>query len=378
VSGILKIALKLLVNDKSKFIALLVGITFAVFLMIMMMSMFSGILSRSSSSVYNIGAKIWVMDPAVNNATSSIPMPDYVLSNARSIHGVKFAVPVYFGNALVKLKSGAYQAVSVVGLDDATLYGRPELIEGKIEDIYAESAFIVVKDSEFKKLESPTIGTEFEINDHRGLVVAVAKVTSGGLFGIPTVYTTYNRAITYIPSMRFTTSYILIEPKSEADIPFIQQQIKKLGYQALTRDQFVQKISDFYTYQTGMGMNVLMMTAISFIVGLSISGQTFYTFILENLERFGALKAIGAKGHELITMILFQASFTALLGYGLGVGLASGLMILAKLRLPSYAAQVTYFNLTFAFIMVLIMAGVSSYIGVRKVLQIQPFDIFRG
>ena len=377
-SGILKIALKLLVNDKSKFIALLVGITFAVFLMIMMMSMFSGILSRSSSSVYNVGAKIWVMDPAVNNATSSIPMPDYVLSSARSINGVKYAIPIYFGNALVKLKSGAYQAVSVVGLDDATLYGRPELIEGKIEDIYAESAFIVVKDAEFKKLESPAVGTEFEINDHRGLVVGLAKVASGGLFGIPTVYTTYNRAITYIPSMRFTTSYILIEPKHESDIPFIQQQIKKLGYQALTRDQFVKKISDFYTYQTGMGMNVLMMTAISFIVGLSISGQTFYTFILENLERFGALKAIGAKGHELITMILFQASFTALLGYGLGVGLASGLMILAKLRLPSYAAQVTYYNLTFAFIMVLIMAGVSSYIGVRKVLQIQPFDIFRG
>ena len=377
-SGILKIALKLLVNDKSKFIALLVGITFAVFLMIMMMSMFSGILSRSSSSVYNVGAKIWVMDPAVNNATSSIPMPDYVLSSARSINGVKYAVPIYFGNALVKLKSGAYQAVSVVGLDDATLYGRPELTEGKIEDIYAENAFFVVKDAEFKKLESPTVGTEFEINDHRGLVVGLAKVASGGLFGIPTVYTTYNRAITYIPSMRFTTSYILIEPKHESDIPFIQQQIKKLGYQALTRDQFVKKISDFYTYQTGMGMNVLMMTAISFIVGLSISGQTFYTFILENLERFGALKAIGAKGHELITMILFQASFTALIGYGLGVGLASGLMILAKLRLPSYAAQVTYYNLTFAFIMVLIMAGVSSYIGVRKVLQIQPFDIFRG
>ena len=377
-SGIYKIALKLLVNDKTKFLALLRGITFSVVLMIMMMSMFSGILARSSSSVYNVGAKIWVMDPAVNNATSSIPMPDYVLSTAKSINGVKYAVPIYFGNALVKLKSGAYQAVSVVGLDDATLYGRPELTEGKIEDIYAENAFFVVKDAEFKKLESPTVGTEFEINDHRGLIVGVAKVTSSGLFGIPTLYTTYNRAITYIPSMRFTTSYILIEPKHESDIPFIQQQIKKLGYQALTRDQFVQKISDFYTYQTGMGMNVLMMTAISFIVGLSISGQTFYTFILENLERFGALKAIGAKGHELIAIILFQASFTSVLGYGLGVGLASGLMILARLRLPSYASQVTYINLSFAFFMVLIIAGVSSYIGVRKVIQIQPFDIFRG
>jgi len=27
--------------------------------------------------------------------------------------------------------------------------------------------------------------------------------------------------------------------------------------------------------------------------GLSISGQTFYTFILENLERSGVLKAVG-------------------------------------------------------------------------------------
>jgi putative ABC transport system permease protein len=378
VPGILKIALKLLVNDKSKFAALLIGITFAVFLMVMMMSLFSGILSRSSSSVLNIGAKIWVMDPAVNNATSSIPMPDYVLSTSRSINGVKFAVPLYFGGALIKLKSGAYQAVSVVGLDDATLYGRPGLIEGNIDDIYTENAFFVVKDAEYNKLEYPKIGDEFEINDHRGLVVGLAVVASSGLFGVPTLYTTHSRAITYIPSTRFTTSFVLIEPKNDAAIPYIQQQIKKLGYEALTREQFVQKITDFYIYKTGLGMNVLLMTAISFIVGLSISGQTFYTFILENLEKFGALKAIGAKGRELISMILFQASVTAFIGYGLGVGLASTFMILAKLRLPDYASQVTYLILGFAFLMVLIIAGISSYIGIRKVLQIQPFDIFRG
>ncbi len=72
--GILRIAYKLLVNDKGKFVALLVGITFAVFLMVMMTSMFSGILYRSSSTVINIGAKIWVMDPAVNNVANTIPI----------------------------------------------------------------------------------------------------------------------------------------------------------------------------------------------------------------------------------------------------------------------------------------------------------------
>jgi putative ABC transport system permease protein len=377
-TGILRIAFKLLVNDKGKFAALLVGITFAVFLITMMTSMFAGILKRSSSTVINIGATVWVMDPAVNTVASSIPIPDYILDAARSIDGVNYAVPLFSGGATVKLRSGAYQAVSILGLDDASLFGRPELIEGNIEDIYAENGFIVAKDAEFAKLDNPKLGTDFEINDHRAVVAGIAKVTSGGLFGIPTLYTTYNRAIQYLPTSRYTVSYVLIEPKSSDAIPHIKEEIRKLGYDALTKDEFIQKVSTFYKYRTGLGINVLLMTVISFVVGLSISGQTFYTFILENLEKFGALKAMGAKGRELIYMILFQAGFSALTGYGLGIGLASLVIAGAKLRLPSYAAQITYTNLIFAFIMVVIIAGISSYIGVRKVIRIEPFDIFRS
>jgi putative ABC transport system permease protein len=378
VIGILKIAYKLLVNDKGKFAALLVGITFAVFLIVMMTSMFAGILHRSSATVLNVGAKLWVMDRAVNTPANSIPLPDYVLDVVRSINGVKYAVPLYSGGALVKLRSGDYQSVTVLGLDDNSLYGRPELIEGNINDIYVENGFIAVKDAEFHKLEDPKIGTEFELNDHRGVIVGIAKVTTSGLFGVPTLYTTYNRAVTYIPSTRFTSAFIIVDPKSNEDVPYIKQQVAKLGYEALTKEEFIQKTSTFYKYQTGLGINVLIMTVVSFIVGLSISGQTFYTFILENLEKFGALKAIGAKGNELVYMILFQATFTALTGYGLGIGLASILIMFAKLRLPSYAALITYGNLVFAFVMVVIIAGISSYIGVRKVLKIEPFDIFRG
>ena len=207
--GILKIAYKLLVNDKGKFAALLVGITFAVFLMVQMTSMFAGILIKSSATVINIGARVWVMDPAVNTVTNSIPLPDYVLDAVRSINGVKYAVPLYSGGALVKLRSGVYQSVTVLGLDDTSLFGRPELIGGQIEDIYAENGFVVVQDEEFPKLENPKFGTEFELNDHRGVIVGIAKVTSSGLFGIPTLYTTYKRAIQYIPS---TEIYDLLHP----------------------------------------------------------------------------------------------------------------------------------------------------------------------
>jgi putative ABC transport system permease protein len=376
--GILRLAFKLLVNDNAKFTALLVGITFAVFLMIEMTSLFAGILEKASATVTNIGAKVWVMDPAVQTVANSIGMPAYVLDAVRSIDGVKYAVPLYSGAALLKLRDGTYQAVTVIGLDDTTLYGWPTMIEGRIEDIFAESGFIAIRDSAFRKLENPRLGSDFELNDHRGVVVGIAKVPSSGLFGLPTLYTTYHRAIQYIPSARFTTSYILVEPKTAADIPHIKAQVHALGYAAYTRDEFMRRISNFYKYQTGLGTNILLMTVISFIVGLSISGQTFYTFILENLDKFGALKAIGAKSHELVAMILFQATFTALTGYGIGIGLCVGSISLARLRIPDYAALVTYRNLASAFAMVVVIAAVSSYLGVRRVLRIEPFDIFRG
>jgi len=378
ITGILRIAFKLLVNDRAKFSALLIGVTFAVFLMVQVTSMFAGVLDRSSSTVTNIGAPLWVMDPAVNTPANSIPMPDYVLDAVRSMDGVKYAVGLYSGGGLVKLKSGAYQAVNVYGLDDVSLYGRPRLEQGAIEDIYGENAFIVIRDSEYGKLDSPGIGAEFELNDHRAVIVGVGRVAANGLFGVPSLYTVYSRAVTYLPVARFTQSYILVEPKSGGDVAQIKRQVARLGYLALTAGEFDQRTADFYKYQTGVGVNIMIMTMIAFVVGLSISGQTFYSFILENLEKFGALKAIGAKSHELVAMILFQSLFTGLTGYGLGVGISSVVIIAAKLHLPNYAAVVEFWNLSIAFGMVLIIAGVSSYAGVRRVLRIEPFEIFRG
>ena len=125
------------------------------------------------------------------------------------------------------------------------------MLEGKIEDIYGENGFIVVKDPEFPKLNSPTLGTEFELNDHRGMIVGIAKVASSGLFGVPTLYTTYERALQYIPNPRFTISYVLVEPKTPADVANIKKQVQALGYLALTKDEFMSKISNFYMFQTG-------------------------------------------------------------------------------------------------------------------------------
>lgn len=377
-NGILKIALKLLVNDKGKFFALITGLTFAVFLIMQMTASFSGIMLRTASEIINLGAKMWVMDPSVTNARDNIPMPSYVLDAARSINGVKFAVPIYLGGGLLRLKSGDYQSAMIIGLDDATLFGRPKIIEGNINAIYNSDAFILIKDSDAQKLQDPHVGTIFEVNDHRGEIVALAKSSVGELFGSPTLYTLYSRAIQFLPGTRYTMSFVLLEPKSSKDIVHIKEEIKKLGYMGLTQQEFIDKNTNYYMYRTGIGTNVLIMTFISFLVGLSIAGQTFYTFVLENIEKFGALKAMGAKNRELIHMILFQAVIVGFLGFGFGVLLSSLLIALAKFRLPNYAPVITLGTMFFSLFLVLVIISFSSYIGIRRVIKIEPFEIFRG
>jgi ABC-type transporter Mla maintaining outer membrane lipid asymmetry ATPase subunit MlaF len=76
--------------------------------------------------------------------------------------------------------------------------------------------------------------------------------------------------------------------------------------------------------------------------------------------------------------ILFMATFTVLTGYGLGVGFVTLMILIARSRLPNYGATITVWNLGLAFGMVVVIAAMSSDVGVRKVLKIEPFDIFRG
>ena len=377
-TGILKLALKLLLADRGKFLTLVIGITFAVFLMMLMTSMFFGIIQHSAANIINIGARIWVMDPDVQTPQNSIPMPNYVLDAVRSIPGVDYAVPLYVGAGLVRLHDGTYQAATVIGLDDATLFGRPALLAGNTLDIYGNDAFFAVHDANYAKLGNPKLGTTFEINDHRGRIAGIAHVSIGSLFGLPTLYTTFSRATQDLPSTRYTLSFILAQPKSAADIPTIKRAVGKLGYRALTDREFTTRNDRFYEFQTAMGTNILIMTLISFIVGLSIAAETFYMFVLDNLERFGALKAIGARSSALVVMIFYQSLIVSFLGFGFGVLLASALVAFGKLRIPNYAAIITYQNVFMALVMVLVISGISSYIGIRRILRIDPFVVFRS
>lgn len=373
------VALRMLFGDRAKYLMLLCGLTFAVMLIVQQGSIFWGLMIWSQSSISNLNVPIWVTDPGIAQVDEVKPIADTTVDRVRSIPGVEWAVPLYKGLLRARLKSGEYHQITLTGLDAASLIGRPaEVLEGRFEDLRQPDA-VALDQWAVERMGGPTVmkvGTVFELNDKLARVVAIAK-TQKTFTNIPVVYTTYDRALRYVPRERRTLSYVLAKSKDGEPIDEVIQRIRRqTGLGAFTADAFGWKTIGWVLKNTGIGINFGTTIFLGFVVGMAIAGQTFYLFTVENLRQFGALKAMGASTTTLARMILLQAFTVGITGYGIGIGLATifGLLTAQEGQLPFLE---TWPLLLFVFIALLMICSLSALISIIKLARLEPAIVFR-
>jgi len=132
----------------------------------------------------------------------------------------------------------------------------------------------------------------------------------------------------------------------------------------------------WYVRNTGIPINVGTIVIIGFIIGAAISGQTFYSFILENTRHFAALRAMGASSGELSAMILSQALLVGVIGYGTGLGLVS---VLGNnlLRLGKVPFLLLWQITAIVGAAVLVIVALSALIGIARIARLEPAIVFR-
>ena len=373
------VALKMLFGDRAKYLMLLCGLTFSVMLIVQQGSIFWGLMMWSQSSISNINVPIWVTDPGIAQVDEVKPIAETAVDRVRSVPGVEWAVPLYKGLLRARLASGDYHQITLTGLESSTLIGRPtEILEGRFEDIVQPDA-VVLDQWTVERMGGPsviTVGTVFELNDKVARVVAIAK-TQKSFTNIPVVYTTYERAIRYMPRERRTLSYVLAKAKDGVSTNLLITRIREqTGLGAFTAEDFSWKTIIWVLKNTGIGINFGTTIFLGFIVGMAIAGQTFYLFTVENLRQFGALKAMGASGFTLARMILLQAFTVGLTGYGVGVGLATAFGVLAATGGELPFAE-TWQLLVFVLLALLTICAVSALISIIKLARLEPAVVFR-
>jgi len=381
-------ALKMLIGDRAKYIGIIIGLTFASLLITQQSAIFVGIMSRTFSFLTDVGLPdIWVVDPQVQYIDDIKPLRDTEVTHIRGVTGVAWAVPLYKGSLPARLDNGTFQTCITIGLDDETLIGGPpHMISGKLSDLRRNDGVIVDDVGAKGKLarQGPNgtriplkVGDTLELNDHRVFVVGICKITET-FQANPVIYTTYSRATLFAPQQRKLLSFVIAKAAAGEDPEVVCNRIRQVtGLMAYTPARFKKLTFIYYLKYTGMPINFLTAVALGFIVGITISGQTFYNFTLDNLRYFGTLKAMGTTNSTLLKMILLQALIVGAIGYGLGVGLASGWGALLSGR-TQIAFLLPWQLLLITAVAVLFICLSAAALSIRKVMKLEPAVVFRS
>jgi len=376
----LRLALKMLYGDRAKYAMLICGLTFCSLLMTQQTSVFCGLMLWTTATLRNIRAPIWVTDAKVEQVNEVVALRDIEVDRVRSVPGVEWAVPLYWGILEARLKDGSFQQVQLTGLDTATMVGRPaKMTSGSIEDLRLPNAVIIdqVAVKKFKqKGIKVAIGDSFEINDTEARVVGICE-SEQSFLGQPYVFTTYDRALAFAPKERKMLSFVLVQPKPGVPPAALVERIRKIpGLGAFTSDEFFQHTIQWYIRNTGIPVSFGTVVVLGVIVGIAIAGQTFYLFIHENLRFMAALKAMGAKTGTLARMVFLQAFAVGFVGYGLGVGIAAvfGFGVLKGGEPPFY---LPWQILVFTGVVIVFICCLSALIGLLKIIRAEPAVVFK-
>ncbi len=380
----LQIALKMLVGDRAKYFALVFGIAFATLLMSQQVSIFIGLMTRTANQVLDIReADIWVMDSRVRYVDEVEALPDEALGRVRSVSGVEWAAPLYKGLAILRTPAGELNQVSLIGVDDATLVGAPrKWLAGDLSSLREPDA--IVFDPQGAEFIWPgddpvaAVGREAEINDYRVAVRGVADA-SAPFITFPIAYTRYSMATRITPPTRNKMSFVLVRAADGENREALARRIEEAtGYQALTRLQFAWRSVNYYLTRTGIPVNFGITIALAVIVGVAITAQTLYLFVVENLKQFGALKAIGATNAQIAAMVLLQSAVVGAIGFGLGIGVCALFFKVTK-DVPALEGFVlrpeVLAGVGAVVAVIIILASLGS---LTKVFRVDPAIVFRG
>ncbi len=383
-----RLALKMLFGDHGKYLMLISGLTFASLLMIQQAGVFCGLMSWTFASLENMRAPIWVTDAKLEQVNDNKPLRDTDVFRVRSVDGVAWSAALYQGNLQARQIDGTFKQIQLVGIDATTFAGAPtEMLEGNLEDLRLPNTVIIDDFGRDRLAEGLPpkpgdtksrvhLGDVFELNDREARVVGICK-SARSFMGTPYVFTTYDRALGYAPPQRKMMSFVIAAPLPGYDAATVARRITQdTGLRAVTEAEFKNSTIWWYVRNTGIPISFGTTVVLGVIVGMAIAGQTFYTFVLENLKHLGALKAMGTSNAKLCGMLMLQSFSVGAIGFGLGCLMTFffALGTLKKQQPPFYLPWQVPLGVLVVIMGICLFAAL---LGIIKVARLEPAIVFR-
>lgn len=353
-------ALKMLIGDRVKYTGLIIGIAFSTMLICQQASILSGLIIRTSAFVdefhpYNI----WIMKDGVRFTEDVFSIGKETLWQIASVKGVESVAGIY--KSPVQLKAGSeYQSGILIGIQSKSY-----LPHGISKQALERGLVIEDKDLKIKP------GDAVSLNGSR---ISVSGTYPGlsRFFWEPVFYTDHKNIAPLMGADGFT----FVAAYSSYPNESIQEINKKTGLLALKKEEFKDKNSSYIMKETGIVTNFAIAVFLGFVIGVIVTGQTFYNFTLDNIRYYGAMKAMGVSNQVIGLMVVIQSFVASLIGFGIGLGCAKACgVVILKMGL---AFDLNALIASGCFVAILSVSLFAAVLSLKKVFSVDPAIVFRG
>ena len=359
-----------------RFAVTVIGITFAVFLMVFQGSLLAGFMRAASRPIKASDAQLWVTGRGVKCFEYPTPIPNRFRDLAYCCPSVESVQRVVGTFAHWKAPSGTAQYVYLVGAESGIGGDFPvPYTNDERNSVLPES--VLVDSTTAAALEVAATPVDIELYNSRARAVGTIQ-DFGTFLGTPYAFTSYGDAVRYIGIRPEQTYMLAVHLRPGSDVQAAKELLaaRLVDADVWTRDEFARSSAMFWIIKTGAGGALLTAALLGFVVGLVVVSQNIYATTMENLEEYATLKAMGASRGYVRRVVLAQALASGVIGSLLGIAL----VFPAARGIRGFVSWVyTPFWLPIAIIGTgLLMCCLASIVSIRKALSVEPARVFRA
>ena len=374
-----------LTADKRRFAMSVVGVAFAVFLMLIEVGFLNGVYDSQTEVVEEMNADLFMINRLKDDVAPIQPFPRARLFQALATDGVDDVHPVYleeFASTWKELGRGSQHIAMAIAFDpDHPVFLLPELAAHSSELRLPDTALFDARSRDFYGRPRP--GQYAELAGRRIRVVGTFELGASFRWDGMILMSDTN-FLRYFPdpdSGRPEPGWIefgLIDVGDRRDVASVQRALVDAlpdDVVVLTKKELVDRIRSFWQVFQPVGAIFGMGAAIGFVIGVTICYQILFSDIVASLPKLATLKAIGYTNWFLVRVVLQKALFLSACGYLPGVLLGASLYAVLEER-TGIRMLLTPGRAALVFGLSVLMCVCAGLLAVRKAVQADPAELY--
>ncbi|MDR3640390.1 MAG: ABC transporter permease [Humidesulfovibrio sp.] len=390
--------------NRGRFILTSIGLGLLIGVVMSMGGIYQGLFADAMSISEATRPDIWVVQQGTNGpfAETSRIQEDTKYSIAL-VPGVAEAAPLSFQTVQIE-RAGQLFRFFIVGYDIKSFGGPPGLLAGRgINQAHYE--MVAAQGMRMKPGETIRLG----LHDYTVVGVTGKMVSSGGdpvayvtladaqeiqfqndndairnnrerikatVAGIKTLTPTQadllTRTLTSVTESTHTVNTVVARLAPGASLDDVQGRINRWNHYRAMSD-----VEQTHVLTTGLiekaRLQLGLFRIILLVISAVIISLIIYTSTIDKMRVIATLKLIGAQDRVIIGMILQQSLLMGLLAYGIGYAL----IMLTYDKFPRRIVLVP-FDLQTLFVIILAICTLSSFVGIRKAMRVEPAEALGG